>query len=209
VDAVLRGDAAVACGLAGGVPFWMVRDLESLRAALRGLARGTRRAGLLASSGARRLRAAGLGAELPHMDEAAVAHWFLDRFPPDVRASDALETVATEFSCQGLELDYVGLCWDADLVRSDDGRAWVARHFVGTKWQRVRRAEAVANQMNSYRVLLTRARYDTVIFVPRGDAADTTRDPAVYEAVAGFLSACGVRDFVCMPAVVLRETVLL
>jgi hypothetical protein len=124
------------------------------------------------------------------MDPAAVAHWFLDRFP-DVRASDALELVATEFSCQGLELDHVGLCWDGDLARA--GAGWVARRFVGTAWQAVRRAEAVANQVNTYRVLLTRARYETVIYVPRGDARDATRSPASYDAIAAFLAACGAR----------------
>ena len=44
--------------------------------------------------GAARLRPEGLGVELPHMDAKAVAHWFLDRYPDDVRASDALEIVA-------------------------------------------------------------------------------------------------------------------
>ena len=191
VDAVLRGDAdeAGAIAASGGVPFTMTRDLTALRAALRVWARGTRRAGLLASSGARRLRAAGLGAELPHMDENAVAHWFLDNFPPDVRASDALEQIATEFSCQGLELDYVGLCWDADLIRADS--RWIARNFAGTKWQTMKKAENIANQMNTYRVLLTRARYDTVIFVPVGDEGDPTRPPAVYDAIADYLQACG------------------
>ena len=198
VEAVLAGGAQEAAGIADdaqGIPFWLVRDLATLRTALHQAARGARRAGLLASSGARRLRAEGLGAELPHMDETAVARWFLDRFP-DVRASDALEQVATEFSCQGLELDHVGLCWDADLIRSDDGRKWIARNFAGTKWQIMRRDEAIANQMNTYRVLLTRARYDTIIYVPRGDMHDVTRDPAGYDRVAAFLSACGARDWV-------------
>ena len=98
------------------MPFQVTRSLDALRAALR--PRGTRTAGLVASSGARRLRAEGLGATLPHQDDDAVARWFLDRWP-DVRSSDALEVVATEFSVQGLELDRVGLCWDADLVRAD------------------------------------------------------------------------------------------
>jgi hypothetical protein len=209
VDAVLRGDGAEAAWIAhdaGGVPFWLVRDLAPLRAALRGLARGSRRAGLLASSGARRLRAEGLGAELPHMDAAAVAHWFLDRFPADVRASDALEQVATEFACQGLELDHVGLCWDADLVRPRTGAAWVARRFVGTSWQTMRNPERIANQLNTYRVLLTRARYETVIHVPRGAGADGTRDPALYEAIATFLSACGAQAWqdVTAPPALLR-----
>jgi hypothetical protein len=214
VDAMLRGDAQEAAGVAddaGGIPFWLVRDVHDARAALRQAARGSRRAGLLASSGARRLRAEGLGAELPHMDPSAVAHWFLDRFP-DVRASDALEQVATEFSCQGLELDHVGLCWDADLIRSANGRNWIARHFAGTRWQIMRREEAIANQLNTYRVLLTRARYDTIIYVPRGDPADATRDPAHYDNVAAFLSACGVPDWVASPQVPMapnREPVLL
>jgi hypothetical protein len=203
VDAMLRGQETVARDIArhaGDVPFWVTRDLDAARRGLRGLARGERRAGLLASAGARRLRAEGLGAELPHMDASAVAHWFLDRFPADVRASDALEQVATEFSCQGLELDYVGLCWDADLVRAVDGAGWVARNFVGTKWQTIRSTQAIANQMNTYRVLLTRARYDTIIFIPRGDARDGTRDQAAYDRIAYFLRQCGARDWADPPA---------
>ena len=47
------------------------------------------------------------------------------------------------------------------------------------------------NKLNAYRVLLTRARYETVIWVPRGDAADPTRDPAALDAVADYLLACG------------------
>jgi len=195
VDAVLRGQAGEARAIAGadGIPFRVTRDLAALRRGLRFLARGDRRAGLLASSGGRRLRAEGLGAELPHMDAGAVAHWFLDRFPPDVRASDALELVATEFSCQGLELDHVGLCWDADLMWDARTKAWVPRNFVGTKWQIMRSSEAAANQINTYRVLLTRARYETLIFVPRGDRDDPTRPPALYDGIAAFLAACGVQ----------------
>jgi hypothetical protein len=45
---------------------------------------------------------------------------------------------------------------------------------------------------NAYRVLLTRARQGMVIFVPRGDAADATRPPSDYDAVADWLTACGV-----------------
>ncbi len=38
------------------------------------------------------------------------------------------------------------------------------------------------NKLNAYRVLMTRARYETVIWVPRGDARDRTRDPARLDA---------------------------
>lgn len=203
VNHVLDGDAEAAASVGGGaMAFRITRSLADLRAHLRGQARGLRRAGLLASSGAKRLRAEGLGAELPHMEADAVAHWFLDRFPPDVRASDALETVATEFSCQGLELDYVGLCWDGDLVREAGRRAWLVRSFRGTRWQIPKHAEAIANQLNTYRVLLTRARYETAIFVPRGDPADPSRDPATLDRIADFLSACGAQT---LPAVGLHH----
>jgi hypothetical protein len=197
VNHVLAGDAVAASGIAAAagdaLPYLLTRSLPAMRAWLRVASRGRRRAGLLASSGGKRLRAEGLGSELPHMDAGAVAHWFLDRFPADMRASNSLEVVATEFSCQGLELDYCGLCWDGDLMREAGRSAWRVRSFRGKDWARVSGAEAVANQINTYRVLLTRARYETVIFVPQGDAADRTRDPAVYDGIADFLMACGAR----------------
>jgi hypothetical protein len=202
VDAVLQGDAARARAIAApaGVPFTLTRDAAAMRDGLRALARGERRAGLIASSGGKRLRAEGFGAELPHMDAASVAHWFLDRFPADIRASNALEQVATEFSCQGLELDHAGLCWDADLIRNNGTVDWVARNFVGTKWQIIRAAQGRVNQVNTYRVLLTRARYETILFVPRGNATDATRPPAVYDAIAAFLAHCGATDLQTVPA---------
>lgn len=211
VDAVLRGDAQAARDVVarrGSVPFVLTRSLSDLRRHLRASGRGLRRAGLLASSGAKRLRADGLGSELAHMDEKAVARWFLDRWPEDVRASDALEQVATEFSCQGLELDQVGLCWGGDLIRAD---GWLVRDFVGTRWTRPRGPEAIANRINTYRVLLTRARYETVIWVPEGAADDPTRSPSELEEVAGFLRECGLAWLqpAAQPAAPIAEMMLL
>jgi hypothetical protein len=193
VDAVLDGDAQRAAAIAteaGGVPFLLTRSLGVMRAALRAQARGTRRAGLVCSAGAKRLRADGIWPEFPHLDDTAVAQWFLDRWP-DVRASDALEMPATQFACQGLELDLVGLCWGGDLIRRAGQTGWQARRFIGTDWRSVRAADDIAYQVNTYRVLLTRARYETVIWVPPGDPDDATRDPATLDAIAAFLHACG------------------
>ena len=108
--------------------------------------------------------------------------------------------LATEFSCQGLELDYVGLCWDADFIREAGRADWRVRAFRGTDWQIPRQSEAIANQINTYRVLLTRARYETVIFVPLGDDKDHTRKRSIYDAIANFLLACGVRCLESAPA---------
>ncbi|MDE2199737.1 MAG: DUF2075 domain-containing protein [Rhodospirillales bacterium] len=193
VDAVLLGNWARARDIAernGGIPMRLTRDLAAMRSSLRAQARGLRRSGLIGSSGAKRLRADGLGVELAHMNPDAVAHWFLN-FWPDVRASDALETMATEFSCQGLELDHVGLCWGGDLIRVPGVTEWRARRFIGSAWQTARGQENIANRINTYRVLLTRARYGTVIWVPRGDEGDSTRDPAALDGVADFLLRCG------------------
>jgi len=49
-------------------------------------------------------------------------------------------------------------------------------------------------------VLLTRARYETVIFVPFGDAGDRTRTPGIYDAIADFLLACGACELGSTPA---------
>jgi hypothetical protein len=202
VDAVLEGDSERARSITdehGPAPFVLTRDLGAMRAHLRHAARGLRRCGLLGSSGAKRLRAEGLGAELPHMDADAVAHWFLDRWP-DVRASDALEVMASEFSCQGLEVDHAGVCWGGDLIRLPGRRNRLVQDFAGTKWRVPKASETIANRVNTYRVLLTRARYETIIWVPRGDAADDRRQPATFEAIAAFLLSCGAGPLGAVPA---------
>ena len=188
VDAVLRGEMTEAASLAASAadfPYHLTRDLAAARRALRGEARGLRRAGLVASAGAKRLRADGLGVQLDD-----VANWFLLRWP-DVRASDALETYATEYDCQGLELDLVGTAWGGDFIRGAGAGGWTARRFAGSAWQRDEKEFTFVR--NTYRVLLTRARYETIIYVPRGDLADRTRPPAEFNAVADFLLACGAR----------------
>jgi hypothetical protein len=158
------------------------------------------------SSGAKRLRAEGLGAEV---DAKEVPDWFLNRWP-DVRASDALETAATEYACQGLELDVVGLAWGGDFLRGAGG--WMARSFAGHRWQRAERDFAFIR--NSYRVLLTRARYETVIWVPGGSRRgepwyDATRDADELDAVADFLLACGARPLAEPPAACAATDLLL
>ena len=199
VDAVLCGDARAARSIAEAtpeLPYYITRDARAWRAALRARTRGLRRAGLVASAGARRLRAEGLGVQVPD-----IADWFLKRWP-DIRSSEALETFATEYDCQGLELDVVGLAWGGDFLRHA-GR-WRARRFVGHHWQIVRGAEEQRYILNTYRVLLTRARYETIIWVPPGSAADDpfhdiTRPSAEMDALADFLHASGARPLEALP----------
>ncbi len=105
--------------------------------------------------------------------------WFLnDR--ADVRSSFYLEEVASEFDVQGLELDWAGVCWDADYRYESEG--WRHYAFRGAKWQRAIALERKLFLKNAYRIILTRARQGMVIFVPRGDIGDATRPPSFYDS---------------------------
>lgn len=209
VDAVLRGNQDEAQKHAQeGVPFFVTRSLTAMRTALRARARGERRAGLVCSTGARRLVAEGIWPDFPHLDQDAIANWFLNRWP-DVRASDALEIPATQFACQGLELDLVGLCWGGDLVWNG---GWKIRKFVGTKWQNPISQDAKDFRLNTYRVLLTRARYETIIWVPKGELKDATREPELFDKTAAFLINCGatvLEDMIVEPLAENTEPLLL
>ncbi len=166
-------------------PIYLTRDLSAARAWLRDRARGTERFGLVASSGAQRLRPEGIHIKA----EIEPANWFLND-KTDVRSSYYLEDVASEFDIQGLELDWVGVCWDGDFYH--DQRQWVHQAFKGTKWQSVNDESKRLYLKNAYRVLLTRARQGMIIFVPKGDAFDPTRDPFFYDGIFDYLRSCGI-----------------
>lgn len=140
-----------------------------------------------ASSGAYRLRPEGIF--MKSQIDAPV--WFLnDR--ADVRSSYYLEEVASEFDVQGLELDWTGVCWDADY--RFEGEGWKHYSFRGTKWQRSNAPEKQLFLKNAYRVILTRARQGMVIFVPRGSNADPTRPCAYYDSTFDYLLSCGIPE---------------
>jgi hypothetical protein len=166
-------------------PILRTRSLAQARHWLRSHSRAGERTGLLASSNAIRLKPEGLHVKA----KVDVASWFLNS-GADIRASHALEDAATEFDVQGLELDWTGVAWDLNLMRGPDG--WLPRRFRGTQWEAVNDPDKRAYVLNSYRVLLTRARQGMVIFVPPGDADDPTRPPAAYDAVDTWLADCGV-----------------
>ncbi len=187
VGAIIEGDSAKAREIShslGAFDVGLTRDLSQARAWLRSRRRGTERAGLLASSNALRLKPEGVYVKA----KIEPALWFLAP-RDDVRSSDALEDVATEFDVQGLELDWACVCWDGNFRRS--GEEWGTFSFKGTKWQSVNDEARKLYLANAYRVLLTRARQGMVIFVPRGDIVDATRAPELYDAIHEYLQECG------------------
>jgi len=173
--------------IADRYPIQLTRDLSAARQWLRDKARGSERFGLVASSGASRLRPEGI--YLKAQIDAPV--WFLNG-PSDVRSSYYLEEVATEFDIQGLELDWIGVCWDADF-RYETGD-WKHYSFRGTKWQRTNAVKKQLFLKNAYRVILTRARQGMVIFIPAGSSADPTRPCSYYDPIFNYLKSCGLPE---------------
>ena len=58
------------------------------------------------------------------------------------------------------------------------------------------KAEQKRYLVNSYRVLLTRARQGMVIFVPNGvdEEEDCTRKRACYDEIFNYLKLCGIKE---------------
>lgn len=168
-------------------PILLTRSLSVARAWVRAKARGSERYGLMASSGANRLRPEGIW--MKAKIDAPV--WFLSD-KTDVRSSFYLEEVASEFDVQGLELDWSCVAWDADLRRTDN--RWCYMNFRGSSWQSVHAADRQIFLKNAYRVLLTRARQGMAIYIPSGDSNDPTRLPSFYDEIYDYLTQCGLAD---------------
>lgn len=196
VNAVVEGDADAAAALdTGGFPVYLTRNLQALRTSLGAQLLGNSRAGLVASSKAARLRAEGLEPDSNFHANYPWDRWYLAP-PTDVRASSRLEVYASEFEIQGLELDWIGLCWGGDLVWSGIKKQWLPRKFRNANasgWTNLKQAAQQDYRKNAYRVLLTRARQGLIIFVPKGDPADPTRSVLELDETTAFLLACGVR----------------
>ena len=189
VKAVLdceRGKAReILMSISSRYPIALTRNLDIAKKWIRTRARGSERFGMVASSGAQRLK--------PHAIDVRVEinpiHWFLND-SKDTRSSFYMEDAATEFQVQGLELDWVCVTWDADLrfTQAD----WNYHSFVGSKWTSVHKLDRRQYLRNAYRVLLTRARQGMVIFVPPGDSSDHTRTPAYYDSTFEYLAGIGI-----------------
>ena len=166
-------------------PIYLTRDIRIAKNWLRQQARGSERYGLVASSGAIRLKPFAINVK----NSIDPVNWFLND-ENDIRSSYFLEDVATEFDVQGLELDWVCVGWDGDLRH--DGSGWGYKAFRGTKWQSVNDEDDKRYLKNTYRVLLTRARQGLIIFVPHGSSEDKTRAIDFYDGTFGYLQSLGI-----------------
>jgi len=204
VDAVLLGKPEEALRIAESLDAKpaITRSLNIAKIWLNANRRGRTRSGLVASASAARLRADGLEPTFDLHQRFDWEHWFLDvhdcsdphcdhRYCNDVRASSMLEVAATQFEIQGLELDWIGLCWGEDLAW--DGAQWICRRFNNNEWRLIKPSDRRRRMylVNAYRVLMTRARQGMVIYVPTPDKGDTSRLRAALDQTAGFLIRAG------------------
>lgn len=166
-------------------PIYITRNLNKAKTWIINQAKGSERYGMIASSGAKRLRSYGIWVQ----NKVDAPTWFLNG-KDDVRSSYFLEETATEFDIQGLELDWSILCWDANL-RFNNGK-FEYYNFIGSKWQNINKLENVLYLKNAYRVLMTRARQGFVIFVPEGNLKDITRQPEYYDGIYNYLVSLGI-----------------
>lgn len=183
----LEGCQEIYEGLKDKYPIRITRNLEYAKSWLKEQYRGTERIGLIASSGARRLKADGMDVK----NEIDAPLWFLND-KNDVRSSFFLEDVATEFEIQGLEIDYACVAWGANLRKV--GSAWDYRNFKGYKWQNIKQEVQRDYLKNAYRVLLTRARQGMVIYIPEGSQTDHTRPASDYLEVYNYLREIGIEE---------------
>jgi len=194
VDALLDNDSDLArevySVLSEKYPIYLTRDYSAAKNWVKSKVRGSERCGVLACSSAQRLKPEGIYVPT----DIDVKNYFLAP-TDDLRSSNMLEVVASEFKVQGLELDYALVCWDADLRRSEEGSGWDYYSFRGTKWNKRRKEEQKRYLVNSYRVLLSRARQGMIIFVPNGvdPEEDPTRDKKFYDGVYSYLRSCGIK----------------
>lgn len=207
VDVVLTGNSSSAQSLSRRIEHApvLVRDLSITRQWLCEKRRGLTRAGLVASAGTARLRSDGLETSFDFHQRFEWERWFLDRdtceeadcdhkYCNDVRASSKLEVAATQFEIQGLELDWIGVCWGEDLLWN--GTEWRNYNFNGKTWKQGNDPQKYKYRVNGYRVLLTRARQGMIIYVPRPDTSDSSRLHKQLDSTADFLVQCGARELI-------------
>ena len=153
----------------GGHRFLITRELDKAKQYLRERYEDAANAryGVLASSKDKWLPEFGVDNTFQTTKRLRVGPWYNSEID-DPESCCNLTTVATEFSSQGLELDCALVAWGSDLLW--DG-VWSIAHSRGTRGMV---ADPLALRRNVYRVLLTRGRDGSVVYVPEDSRFNET-----------------------------------
>ncbi len=189
VDHFLRGDVNEAqrvCPSIDEFPIWVTRSLDAARRLRpRPSELGELETwGLLASSKAQLLRRVGIEVSKGFRDGFNYAAWF-NASLAEAGCCSHLLVAATQFECQGLDLDHGIVVWGEDMTWDPRNGQW---EFIKLHGQRLNaintnsKADAAVDELsqqdfvrNAYRVLLTRARRQLIIVVPGGVDNDVLR----------------------------------
>ena len=125
-----------------------------------------------------------------NIDNWHFANWMNDESGRD--SSNSLIFSASEFNIQGLEIDWSLLGWDMDMYYSNG--EWHKQKMLTPK----RFVESTDIQkkhiLNSYRVLLTRARKGMVIYIPKAnDFPDAFNVSKYFDSTFEYLKSCGIK----------------
>lgn len=120
-----------------------------------------KRYGLLSSSKAKNLSRHGVRNEYQFTRNFREGPWYNDA-PKSSSSCCQLIEVATEFACQGLELDFPVICWGDDLW-------WEDGEWQTPPQRRSKAQDPHQLRLNSYRVLLSRGRDGFIVFMPPED----------------------------------------
>jgi DUF2075 family protein len=165
-----------------GLHLRITRDLETAKRYLRDRYNEdpTARYGIIASAKDRDLIRFGVENDFQATKRLKVGPWYADN-ETDYGGYSCrlLQTCATEFQAQGLELDATLLAWGTDFVL-DNGQ-WSNKNARG---YRRKVHDAFQLRLNAYRVLLTRGRDGTVVYVPDIRILDETYN---YLIASGFV----------------------
>ena len=184
VNAVLDGDGNSAKQISkdlrsSSFQMYITRNLEDGKEYVRRLYAATNsiRYGVIASSEAQYLAKHNLDISFASRRKINYAKWFNTAKGSGNSCCD-FKAAATEFECQGLELDMPLIAWARDLLW--DNAAWKAD---GRNSKNIKNPRQLT--LNTYRVLLTRGRDGFVVFLPGNPLASST-----YE----FLKSSGLED---------------
>lgn len=194
VHEFLNGNFEEACRIRNefsDFPIFYTRELESARRWLKMRAHeNAQTCGLVASSKSKRLVNYGVDPAADANRSFNWAGWYLNTLP-DLNSSAALEVAATEYKCQGLELDWVGVCWSWDLIVSESKVQARTLDSGKATWKKSEKRSEF--QINAYRVLLTRARKGMVIWIPQGVDSDASRPESQMQDLVLALEKSGIQ----------------
>lgn len=172
LDGDLSGAAAVAEKVnEQGFDMYVTQDIDKAKGYVQSRYAGFEdaRYGLLASSKAKNLEVYGIRNSYQFTKNLREGPFYND--PISSRSSCCqLKEVATEFACQGLELDFPLIGWGDDLRWN--GSRWISPPTSA----RSKAKNPHRLRLNSYRVLLTRGRDGFIVFVPPEPLMKTTYD---------------------------------